>query len=217
MANTTIQIKKSATPTNAPATLEFGELAINYADGKIFFKNSTGVIVSSNLLALGVSNSFGTMNANNVLVTADTSGDVFRIDAGSNINIEGDSVNNRIIISATAGASDPGPAFDKANSANIIAVAAFEAANNAGGGGSPSGANLSFQYRNGTNFAGANGFYFDISSNTVVITQNVAISNISANGSVGTEGQILVKSNTSVEWKTMIGLTYAVGIGATFL
>lgn len=217
MANTTIALKKSSTTDAIPAALEYGEIAINYADGKIFFKNSTGVIVSSNILALGISNSFGTVNANNVLITSDTSGDVFRIDAGTNINIEGDIVNNRIIISATAGAGDPGPAFNKANAANIIAVAAFDAANNASGGGSPSGANLSFQYRNSTNFAGANGFYFDISSNTVVISQNVSISNVSANGSTGIENQVLVKSNTSIEWKTMIGITYAVGIGATYL
>ena len=38
MANT-IKIKRSATPAQAPATLDYGELALNYADGKIFYKN----------------------------------------------------------------------------------------------------------------------------------------------------------------------------------
>jgi hypothetical protein len=113
MPNTTIQIKKSSTTSAEPSSLEFGELAINYADGKIFFKNSTGTIVSSNLLSVAVGgNSFGTVNANNTLITSDTSGDVFRIDAGTNIGITPDAVNNRIILSATGGtstASDPGP------------------------------------------------------------------------------------------------------------
>lgn len=137
MANTTIQIKKSSTPSSVPSSLEYGEIAINYADGKIFFKNSTGVIVSSNLLSLGTgSNAFGTVNANNVLITADTSGDVLRLDAGNNISIVGDAVNNRIIISSTGGTGDStiaSAAFDKANSANIVASAAFDKANTGSG------------------------------------------------------------------------------------
>jgi hypothetical protein len=44
MANT-IKIKRSATPTQAPTTLDHGELALNYADGKIFYKNSSNAIV----------------------------------------------------------------------------------------------------------------------------------------------------------------------------
>lgn len=45
MSNT-ILIKRSATPGAAPAALAAGELAINTADKKLFFKNSAGVIVS---------------------------------------------------------------------------------------------------------------------------------------------------------------------------
>ena len=44
MANT-IKIKNSGTTGTAPSTLEFGELGLNYADGKIFFKNLTNTIV----------------------------------------------------------------------------------------------------------------------------------------------------------------------------
>jgi hypothetical protein len=44
MANT-IKIKRSATPTQAPSTLDHGELALNYADGKLFYKNSSNAIV----------------------------------------------------------------------------------------------------------------------------------------------------------------------------
>lgn len=112
MPNTTIQIKKSSTTAAAPSSLEFGELAINYSDGKIFWKNSSGTIVSANLLSLvSGGNSFGTVNANNVLVTASSPGDVFRIDPGQNISIVGDAVNNKITISSTGGgtATDAGP------------------------------------------------------------------------------------------------------------
>ncbi len=44
MANV-IKIKNSGTANAAPTSLETGELAINYADGKIYYKNSSNVIV----------------------------------------------------------------------------------------------------------------------------------------------------------------------------
>ncbi len=44
MANT-IKIKNSGTASAVPASLEHGELGLNYADGKIYFKNSSNTIV----------------------------------------------------------------------------------------------------------------------------------------------------------------------------
>ena len=44
MANT-IKIKNSGTTSAAPSSLEYGELGLNYADGKIFYKNGSGTIV----------------------------------------------------------------------------------------------------------------------------------------------------------------------------
>lgn len=44
MANT-IKIKNSGTAANVPASLEYGELGLNYADGKLFYKNSSNAIV----------------------------------------------------------------------------------------------------------------------------------------------------------------------------
>lgn len=40
-----LKIKRSGTPSEVPVSLEHGELAINYADGKIFYKNSSDSIV----------------------------------------------------------------------------------------------------------------------------------------------------------------------------
>lgn len=45
MANT-IKLKNSGTASNVPASLEFGELGLNYADGKIYYKNSSNAIVA---------------------------------------------------------------------------------------------------------------------------------------------------------------------------
>jgi hypothetical protein len=44
MANV-IKIKRSATASATPNTLEFGELGLNYADGKLFYKNTSNSIV----------------------------------------------------------------------------------------------------------------------------------------------------------------------------
>ena len=44
MANT-IKIKNSGTASNVPGSLEYGELALNYADGKLYYKNSSNSIV----------------------------------------------------------------------------------------------------------------------------------------------------------------------------
>ena len=45
MANI-IKIKNSGTADAAPLALEHGELAINYADGLLFFKDSSNAIIS---------------------------------------------------------------------------------------------------------------------------------------------------------------------------
>ena len=42
MANTVIQIKKSTISGNVPVSLATGELAINSADGKLYYKTSSG-------------------------------------------------------------------------------------------------------------------------------------------------------------------------------
>ena len=99
MANTTIAIKKSSTPSAEPTNLANGELAINFADGKLFYKNVSGQIVSFT----SGSNSFGTVNANGTLIVADTTGDILTLEAGNNITITADAINDKITISSTGG------------------------------------------------------------------------------------------------------------------
>jgi len=45
---TSIKLKKSSVPGRAPAAndLEYGELAINYADGTIYYKNTSNTVQS---------------------------------------------------------------------------------------------------------------------------------------------------------------------------
>lgn len=104
MPNTVIQLKRSATPAAAPSALDFGELALNYADGKIYYKNTNG-----NIVTFGGAGGlyFGTINANGTAVVADSSG-ILNLVAGNNITFGVDAVNERITINGSAGGGGSG-------------------------------------------------------------------------------------------------------------
>jgi hypothetical protein len=117
-----------------------GELAINYADGKLYYKNLTGQIVSFSSAAVANVLSFATINANGSLITATATNSILTISNGDNIEISGDIINDIITIKANLK-----PAFDRANAAytaanqaGVIANAAFDKANTGGGGSSNS-------------------------------------------------------------------------------
>ncbi len=105
MANTVIALKKSATPSSVPTNLANGELAINYADGKLYYRAANGTIAS---ISGNEPNYFGTVNANNTLVVADTPGDIFTIAAGKNIDIVGDAINDKLTVKLTDDVAVPG-------------------------------------------------------------------------------------------------------------
>ena len=105
MANTVIALKKSGTPSSVPTNLANGELAINYADGKLYYKAANGTIAS---ISGNEPNYFGTVNANNTLVVADTPGDIFTLAAGKNIDIVGDAINDKITVGLTNDVTVPG-------------------------------------------------------------------------------------------------------------
>lgn len=100
MANTVIALKKSSVPTAQPTVLANGELAINYADGKLFYKHANGTILPFNTQG---GNAFGTINANGTLVVAGSSEAVVTLVAGNNVTITGDAINDKITINATGG------------------------------------------------------------------------------------------------------------------
>jgi hypothetical protein len=67
MANT-IVLKRSGTNTSAPSTLTYGEIAINYSDGRLFYKDSSDAIVAVKL----IKNITGTSNQVTVTETSGT-------------------------------------------------------------------------------------------------------------------------------------------------
>lgn len=107
MANTVIALKKSATPSAVPSDLANGELAINYADGKLYFKHANGTIAVFSSGGAG-GDSFGTVNAAGTLIVADTAGDILTLEAGTGITITGDAINDKITIASTASGTGGG-------------------------------------------------------------------------------------------------------------
>lgn len=146
MANTVIQLKKSAIPSQTPNTLANGELAINYADGKLFYKDTTGIIQQ-----ISSGNSFATINAAGTFVVADLPNDILTLDQGNNIIITGDSINDKITIAANLI-----PAFDYANTIS-------------GGGG---GGDKTYTFEQSTAPATANAADLWVNTDTGVVYQN---------------------------------------------
>lgn len=145
MANTTIQLRKSGVSGNVPSSLDIGELALNYADGKLYYKNANNVIT---YIASGgaSSDSFATINANSSLILATSPTDTLSIVPGNNITITTDTFTKTITINSTAtGGSGDGTdqfardtanlAFNQANSAIDLAQSAYDYANTIPGGG----------------------------------------------------------------------------------
>lgn len=132
MSNTAIQLKKSGVTGNTPSGLAFGEVALNYADGKLYYKNSLG-----GTSYISNQYSFDTINSNNSLIFAGSGSDTLSFVAGNNVTISTNTTTKTITINASvSGGSDPGPAFDRANAAYeaqnttaIFANAAFTHAN----------------------------------------------------------------------------------------
>lgn len=105
MANTVIALKRSSSPSVIPSSLQFGELALNYADGKIYYKNTNSYIVE---FAPGGGYNFSTVNASGTLLVADAVNDILTIQAGTNITITPDAANDAFTINSTGGGTPGG-------------------------------------------------------------------------------------------------------------
>jgi hypothetical protein len=99
IANTTIQLKKSNVAGNVPVSLSSGELALNFFDGKLYYKNAQNTI---NYFAAGITKSFATVNSNSSLVLASSNNDILSFAAGNNISISTDTVGKTITIGTDA-------------------------------------------------------------------------------------------------------------------
>ena len=119
ISNTTIQLKKSGVSGNTPTSLNFGELALNYADGKLYYKDDTGTI-----RYIKNSNSFATVNANAFLVLAESNSDTLTLTAANGIGITANTITKTITI-------DDRVTQDLVNDVNDYAHSAYYKANTA--------------------------------------------------------------------------------------
>jgi pyruvate/2-oxoglutarate dehydrogenase complex dihydrolipoamide acyltransferase (E2) component len=109
MANTTIVLRKSSTPGAYPSSLANGELALNYADGKLYYKSNTGSILAiSGSGGGGSSYSFATINANSSLILATSPTDTLSIIPCNNITITANTTKKSITIDSSAAAGSSG-------------------------------------------------------------------------------------------------------------
>lgn len=132
MANTKIRLKSSGVTGNVPSNLQFGELALNYADGKLFFKRANNQIASIDFGQVGtLTDSFSTINANSTLVLASSPSDTLSIVPGNNITIFANATSKTITFNATANGIDQ-IARDTANTA-LIANSRFAYSNTVNG------------------------------------------------------------------------------------
>jgi hypothetical protein len=155
IANTTIQVRKSGTTGVKPTSLANGELAINYADNKLYYKDGNGNI--SHFYGANNGPGFATANANNTLVLATLSNDTLSITPGNNVTITACTTTKTITVNAVLD-----PAFDAANNAGSFANSAYVLANNTVG----------VDVTQNTNISSAQSF-----ANSAFVTANSASSN----------------------------------------
>lgn len=88
MANT-IKIKNSGTASATPSSLEYGELGLNYADGKIFYKNGSGTIVQFSSAANAATLTGASLNSSVVGSSLTSVGTLTSLTVSGNVSVTG--------------------------------------------------------------------------------------------------------------------------------
>lgn len=119
--STTIQIKKSGTPGNVPLStaLAFGELAINYADGVLWYKNANGTVTPLTTGG-GGGNAFSTISANGTLLLPDSNISILTINAGSALAITANAITDTIILGVKTNDTVTSNSTDQVATANVL-------------------------------------------------------------------------------------------------
>jgi hypothetical protein len=115
IANTTILLKKSGVPGNVPSSLTYGELGINYHDGKLFYLNSVGQIVQYQSGSGGSSDSFATINVNSTLILATSPTDTLSFVGSNGILVQANTQSKTISVDGNYIITLAQAAFDRAN------------------------------------------------------------------------------------------------------
>ena len=109
----TLLLRKSGTASAVPATLSYGELAINYADGRLFYKNASG-----NIVPLTATSG---LNAKLDSLTFDGSAVTFNLTSNSTAVTPANA--NCLLVSINGVIQEPGVAYTVSGSQITFAVA----------------------------------------------------------------------------------------------
>lgn len=102
-SNTAIFIKKSGVTGNTPANLSYGEIAINYADGKLYYKDDLNTIRFINN-----QDSFSTINSGGTLLLASSPTDILNLVPGANVTFATNTTTKTITIDSIGGGGGGG-------------------------------------------------------------------------------------------------------------
>ena len=209
----TIKIKNSGTSGNTPSSLVHGELAINYADGKIFYKNSGNSIVEFSTSGSFLPLSGGTLTGNLSIANGSVGSPAIRFASDTDTGIFRGGADNLII--ATGGASR----------LTVTSAGIFSSANVYSG--------TTGSYRNfggtwaGTTGTANNGFYFlnTANSNTtkamdlshdgnVVFAGEIEGASLDINGNADISGTLTVSTaGSSIKSPLYMGVQNSTGEG----
>lgn len=98
MANTTIQLKRSAATGNTPVytDIDYGELALNYADGKLYYRTVLDTVSS-----IFTPNLYETVNVNGTLLIPTSSTEILSFQPKNYISLNANTITNTIEIDET--------------------------------------------------------------------------------------------------------------------
>ena len=105
----TILLRRSSTANSAPSAgaLQYGELALNYADGNLFYKNSSNVvtvIASNQFVSVAGNITSANINTGNISATGNVSASYF---IGDGSQLTGVSAQGNAIVNGTSNVSIP--------------------------------------------------------------------------------------------------------------
>ena len=100
IANTVLIHRKSATPGSSPGSLANGELALNFTDGKLYFKNLGGATTYF------YANGWGTITANGTSLIPTAPNQTLTITSGNNISITSCTTTQTITFAANLAAAN---------------------------------------------------------------------------------------------------------------
>jgi hypothetical protein len=120
--STTIRLKSSGSTGNIPSNseLEFGEVALNYADGVLYFKNASNVVTQ---ISGSEANTFETINANGTLIIADSNVDILTLSSGDGIHIAGNASSDSLTVAVRFDDTITSTSTNTAATANSVKTA----------------------------------------------------------------------------------------------